>query len=180
MILELILKRKNVSKIIWIVSILIPVIVAMLLLIPGGVMGNINVSFLPHLNGILNTLTTLSLLLGFYFIKVKKNANLHRRSMLTAFVLSCIFLVSYVVYHLQTEPTVYPSNSLKPLYLFILITHILLAIVVVPLVLFSIYYATSNNFVKHLKIVRFAYPIWLYVAITGVLVYLMISPYYGK
>lgn len=173
-------KSHTLTKVIWVISVAIPIVVALLLLIPGGVLGDLNVSFLPHLNGVLNTLTSISLVLGYYFIKMKKDRESHRKAMSTAFILSSLFLVSYVVYHLQTEPTRYPDNGLKAVYLILLFSHIVLAAIVVPLVLFSIYFALSKQFERHVKLVKFTFPIWLYVAVTGVLVYLMISPYYAS
>ncbi|MFQ3577066.1 MAG: DUF420 domain-containing protein [Cytophagales bacterium] len=171
-------KSDTLTKVIWGISIAIPIVVGLLLMIPGGVLGDLNVSFLPHLNGILNTLTSLALILGFYFIKFKKDREAHRKAMSTAFILSSVFLVSYVVYHLQTEPTKFPDNDLRIIYLFLLFSHILLAAIVVPLVLFSIYFALTKQFERHVKLVKYTFPIWLYVAVTGVVVYLMISPYY--
>lgn len=165
--------------IIGIVSILIPVVVALLLFIPQtGNLGDLDVSFLPHLNAVLNSATSIALIAGFYFIKTE-NIALHRTAMLTAFGLSSIFLVSYVIYHFQGTHTTYPDSPLKAVYLTILITHIILATVVVPFVLISIYFAITNQISRHKRIVKYTFPIWLYVAVTGVIVYLMISPYYS-
>jgi len=99
--------------------------------------------------------------------------------MITAFVLSCIFLISYVVYHLFSAPTHYGGEgALKYIYFFILITHISLSAIIVPLVLFTMTRALQSRFDKHKRIARWTFPIWLYVAVTGVIVYLMLSPYY--
>ncbi|QNL22825.1 DUF420 domain-containing protein [Hyphobacterium sp. CCMP332] len=160
-------------------SVAIPLLVAILIFFPqSGKLGDFDVSFLPHLNGVLNTATSICLIAGFIFIKRKKES-WHRLMMISAFIISSIFLVSYVIYHYQAEPTKFGGEgTIRMLYYFILITHIILAAVVVPFVLFSIYYAISDQREKHKKIVKWTFPIWVYVAITGVVVYLMISPYY--
>jgi putative membrane protein len=165
--------------IIVVLSVAIPVVVAVLLFIPQtGKLGDINVSFLPHLNGVLNTATAVALLVGYYFIK-NKNQEYHRLAMLSAFSISCIFLVSYVAYHFQAAPTKFGGTGIvKGIYYFLLLTHIVLAAVVVPFVLFSLYFALTKQIARHKKVVKYTFPIWLYVAVTGVIVYLMISPYY--
>jgi putative membrane protein len=99
--------------------------------------------------------------------------------MLSAFSISCIFLVSYVAYHFQAAPTKFGGTGIvKGIYYFLLLTHIVLAAVVVPFVLFSLYFALTKQIARHKKVVKYTFPIWLYVAVTGVIVYLMISPYY--
>lgn len=187
---------KNDSKYLpWIavVSILIPVVVALLLMLPQtGKLGDVDVSFLPHLHAILNSATAVALLIGGYAIKLKKTA-FHQTMMMMAFVLSSIFLVSYVIYHFQGTPTYFGDanydkvlseeerqavGGLRTVYLWLLVSHILLATAVVPLVLLSLYFAFSKQFVRHRKIVKWTFPVWLYVAVSGVLVYWMISPYY--
>lgn len=148
---------------------------------------------LPLLNAILNG--SCSLLLIFSLVAIKrKNIPLHRKLNLTAFFLSALFLISYVTAHYFIPDTKYGDlnhngtmdafesaavKGIKPLYLIILLSHILLAIIVLPMVLLSFYYGLSDQREKHKKLTRFSYPIWLYVTISGVLVYLMISPYYG-
>jgi putative membrane protein len=165
--------------IIGVLSVAIPIVVAVLFSVPQtGGLGDLDVSFLPKLNAVLNTSTAIALILGYYFIK-KHNIQLHRLAMFAAFSLSSLFLVSYVIYHFQSVHTVFGGTGLiKTVYLSILLTHILLAIAIVPLVLLSIYFAISNQIIKHKKIVKWTFPIWLYVAVSGVIVYLMISPYY--
>ncbi len=133
---------------------------------------------LPLINAIINGTCSLLLILSLYFIK-KKNINAHKNINLTAFILSSLFLVSYVLYHWLASDTSFPKdNPLRTTYLVILISHIILAAIVLPLVLMSFYRGLMMQVELHKKIVRFAYPIWLYVTITGVIVYLMISPYY--
>ena len=138
------------------------------------------VFFLPKLNAIINATCTILLLVSFYFIK-KKNIPAHKKINITAFFLSSLFLTSYITYHwLIPAETRYPTDSpIKYIYYFILITHIILAAIVLPLVLISFHRGLQMQVEKHKKIVRWAFPIWLYVTITGVVVYLMISPYYG-
>lgn len=148
---------------------------------------------LPALNAILNG--TCSVLLVFSFMSIRKgNIVLHKKLNLTAFALSALFLISYVTAHYFIPDTKYGDtdhdgimsaaesaavSGIKPLYLFILLSHILLAVIVLPLVLLSFYYGLSDQRVKHRKITRFSFPVWLYVTVTGVVVYLMISPYYN-
>lgn len=162
-----------------VLSIAIPVVVAYLFYGPKtDSNAPIDVSGLPKLHAILNSLTALALITGFYFIR-KRRLTAHRASMLTAFVLSSLFLISYVTYHYFGKQTSYGGEgTLKYIYFFILITHIVLATIIVPLVLLTVYFAITDQFQKHRRIARFTFPVWLYVAVTGVLVYLMISPYY--
>jgi len=136
------------------------------------------VAWLPKLNAFLNGTCTVVLLISYYFIRKKKVA-IHRRLNLLAVGLSTIFLLSYVTFHSFGVETRFPAeNPLRPVYLFILVTHILLAAVVLPLVLLSLYRGLTNQVQRHRKITRWSFPVWLYVTVTGVIVYLMISPYY--
>ena len=160
-------------------SIAIPVAVAVLLnpRVPKIELGEWS-RVLPHFNGIINSLTSLLLLAGLYFVK-RKNIQMHRRLMTAAFVLGSVFLVSYVLYHVSNESTSFGGQGwVRPVYYFLLVSHIVLSVVVVRFVLLALYFALSNQIERHKRIVRWAYPIWLYVSVTGVLVYLMISPYY--
>lgn len=177
--LELAKNNKLYLTIIGVLSVAIPVVVAVLFSIPQtGGLGDLDVSFLPKLNAVLNSSTAIALVLGYFFIK-NNNIVYHRLSMFTAFTLSSLFLVSYVVYHFQAEHTLFGGvGAVKVIYLSLLLSHILLAICIVPLVLLTIYFAISNQIVKHKIIAKWTFPIWLYVAVTGVIVYLMISPYY--
>jgi putative membrane protein len=136
------------------------------------------VYFLPTLNAIINGTCSVLLLVSLFFIK-RKHIDMHRKLNITTFILSSVFLLSYITYHYLAEETIFPKdNSLRPVYLVILISHIVLAAFVLPLVLISFYYGLTNQVKKHKKIVRWTFPIWLYVTITGVIVYMMISPYY--
>jgi putative membrane protein len=133
---------------------------------------------LPKLNAFINGSCTILLLISLYFIK-RKNIAAHKRTNIITFCLSSLFLVSYILFHWLAGDTHYPANApLRGLYFFILITHIILAAGVLPLILLSFYRGLQMQVTKHKKLVRFTYPIWLYVTITGVIVYLMISPYY--
>lgn len=132
---------------------------------------------LPKLNAFINGTCSLLLLVSLYFIKGKQIAA-HKNTNIITFVLSSLFLVSYVLFHYFVDSTEYPDNGLRGLYLGILIPHIVLAALVLPLILLSFYHGLKMNVEKHKKLVRFAYPIWLFVTVSGVVVYLMISPYY--
>lgn len=173
---------KNETKVkSWIVgiSIAIPVVVAILIYMPTKVdLGADWVYFLPHLNAVINSAATIALIAGLIFIK-QKNIPYHRASMSIAFGLGAIFLVSYVIYHGAAESTTFGGDGLiRIVYYFLLLTHIVLAAVALFPILFAYYYGLTDQIVKHRKVVKFAYPIWLYVTVTGVVVYLLISPYY--
>lgn len=172
--------NKKVLTLIAILSVVIPVAVAALFFLDKTTAdASVDVSFQPPLHAILNSLTAIALVVGYINIK-KNNVKVHRAAMLTAFGLSAVFLVSYVTYHFLGERTIYGGEGLlKYIYYFVLLTHIVLAVVIVPLVLLSVYFGISNQLARHRRISRWTFPIWLYVAITGVLVYLLISPYYN-
>ena len=135
-------------------------------------------SFLPLLNAILNGSTFVLLALGLWAIR-RKNIRLHRTLIMLAFSCTSVFLLSYLCYHFTTPSTKYGGEGiLKYLYFFILSTHIILAIVIVPLALMSMGRGLNREIELHKKITRWSMPIWLYVSLTGVIVYLMIAPYY--
>ena len=161
-----------------ILSVVVPLAVAALLLIDQPLTEALgDVSFLPMLNAIINSTVSVLLVLGLIFIR-RKNIPLHRFVMVAAFVLSSLFLVSYIIYHSQAQSIPYGGEGfLRGLYLFILLTHIVLSVAIVPLALFSIYRGITGQFEKHKKITRWAWPIWLYVSVTGVIVYLMAHVY---
>jgi putative membrane protein len=136
-------------------------------------------TFLPPIYASINGLTAALLIAALIAIKSRK-IFLHESIMKTAISCSVVFLLMYIAYHITSDPTPYGGKgALKYVYYFILITHIFLSVVVIPLVLYSYIRAYLEDYNAHKKIVKFAYPIWLYVAITGVVVYLMISPYYN-
>jgi putative membrane protein len=165
-----------------VLSNVIPLAVAALMLFPETLkvdFGGVDTSSLPFFHAVLNGATALLLVFGGYWIK-KKNITMHRYSMMSAFVLSAVFLVSYVISKLSNDPTPYGGEgSVRILYFFILITHIVLSVPVLPLAMFAIYRAFTGEISAHKKIVKWTYPIWLYVAFTGVLVYVFMAPYYA-
>jgi putative membrane protein len=161
-------------KVINIISVIIPVTVILLLQIdlPG------NFSFLPHIYAPINGVVVILLLSALIAIR-KKKVYLHQTLIRIAIFLSIVFLVMYILYHGTTTETRYPGTGfVLYLYYFILSSHILVSIVTIPLVLKSYYYGTINNVIKHKKLAKYAFSLWLYVAATGVLVYIFISPYY--
>lgn len=186
---------KSIKVVIWITTIVICLAVTVLQMhifpVPDVIPSFI--FKLPMLNAILNG--TCSVLLIFSLLAIKKrNIPLHRKLNLTAFLLSSLFLVCYVTAHYFIPDTRYGDldhngmldaaesaavSGIKPVYLAILLSHIFLAVIVFPMVLLSFYYGLTDQREKHKKLTRFSYPIWLYVTVTGVVVYLMISPYYN-
>jgi putative membrane protein len=169
--------EKNMKKYkLWvnIISIAIPVVVALLF---GIKLPNIEpLTFLPPIYASINAITSILLISALIAIKNKK-IKLHRSLMQTAIFCSVIFLLMYVAYHITSVPTKYEGEMVIT-YRVILISHIILSIVVIPLVLHSYLRAYLGDYQAHKKIVKYAYPVWLYVAVTGVIVYIMISPYY--
>lgn len=159
-------------------SIAIPMAVAILLSLPTKLSLGDWVYNLPHAIGVVNTLTAICLVIALVAVK-KKNIILHKQMNSAAFILGALFLVLYVLYHASAESTPYGGEgTIKYVYYGLLISHILLSIGVVPLVLLAFFYALNDKIQKHKKIVKYTFPIWLYVSVTGVAVYLMISPYY--
>src|SRR5215213_6345016 len=156
------------------ISIVVPLIVAILLGLPAKLDLGEWTRGLPHVIGTINSLTTLALILGLVFIKLRK-INLHQAMMTASFGLGGLFLICYVLYHLTNPSNKFNGEGfVRYVYFFTLITHIGLSLIVLPLVLRAMYYATTGQFAAHKKIVRFAYPIWLYVSVTGVMVYLFV------
>jgi putative membrane protein len=173
------LKEKKFIPYIIAAAIAIPVVVTILAVAPKmEILGDFNYFLLPLFNAIINGSTFFVLLAAFWAIK-NKNIVVHRKLMTVAIVLSVIFLLSYVTFHAATEPTKFEGvGGIRTIYYFLLLSHILLAIVIVPLVLISYVRALSEKFDQHRKIAKITLPIWLYVTSTGVIVYLMIAPYY--
>jgi putative membrane protein len=133
-----------------------------------------SVSALPTLNAILNFTAAILLLAGYTFIK-KRNIEAHKRCMVAALFVSIAFLTSYVIYHLQVHSVPFGRQGwIRPVYFFILISHIILAIVNLPLVLRTSYLGFRGRYDKHVRIARKTFPIWMYVSVTGVIVYLML------
>jgi putative membrane protein len=162
-------------QLIIVISILVPVVVAVLFRVK---IDGYDFSFLPPVYASINALTGILLVGAFAAIRRNKR-RVHERLMKICIGLSAVFLIMYVIYHMTSESTPYGGEGfLRIVYFFILITHIILSIVVIPLVLFTFGRALSGNFERHKKLARYTFPLWLYVAISGVIVYLMISPYY--
>jgi putative membrane protein len=188
------IKTKNLNGPITVISIAIPVLVAILFYLPRpNFQPGFNVNILPLFHAILNSATAVLLLGSLYFIK-QGQIKAHKTTNMIAIALSAIFLISYVTYHFFTESTKYGDvdhngivdaaeaaavGSTRFIYYFILLTHILLAIIIVPLVLFTTLRGLRSEVARHKKIARWTWPIWFYVSITGVIVYIMISPYYA-
>lgn len=183
-------KVANFRKIIIALSIAIPVVVALLF---GIKIDGVDFSFLPAIYATINGITAVVLILALMAIR-KKQITLHRGLIRVALLLSLLFLALYVAYHMTSDSTIYGDTnhsgeldileraavgSTAVLYYILLISHILLSVAVIPLVLFTYLFAWQGNFEKHKKYTRFAFPIWLYVAVSGVIVYLFISPFYA-
>ena len=187
-------KNDKTAKIfIWTVSIIVFVAVAVL----SRVKLNVDLGFDAHLfakaNAVINFTVTLLLIAGLWAVKTKKYL-LHKRIMIAAIILSILFLVSYICHHLFAGETKFGDidhngivsadektmgGSLRIIYYFILGTHIPLAGIILPFILFTAYRSLTGEYQKHKKLARITWPVWLYVAVTGVVVYLMISPYYN-
>ena len=167
---------KKYNRWILILSILIPLVVAILF---GVKIPNVKpLSFLPPIYATINGLTAIVLVVAVIAIK-NGNRNLHERLMKFCILLSAIFLIMYVAYHMTSTSTPFGgTGAIRSVYFFILISHIILSIAIIPLVLITYVRALSERFDKHKKIAKITFPLWLYVAVTGVIVYLMISPYY--
>lgn len=170
-------KNKNIRKIITIISIVLPLAVAALFVIK---IDGIDLSFLPKIYAGINALTAVLLILALVFVKQRK-LKLHENVIKICMVLSILFLLCYVAYHMTSDSTKYgnPDATARLTYFLLLITHIILSVAVIPMVLFSYLHAWEGNFEKHKKLTKITWPIWFYVAVSGVIVYLMISPYYG-
>lgn len=174
-------KEKKYNKWIVALSVVIPLAVAALFRVKLKDFGfNIEpLTFLPPIYASINGLTAIVLIIAVLAIK-KGNRRLHERLMKSAIALSVCFLLMYIAYHMTSDSTAFGGEgSIKYVYYFILITHIILSIAVIPFVLITYVRAISSNFERHKKIARITFPLWLYVAITGVVVYVMIAPYYA-
>ena len=171
------MKESVAKKLITIVSIAVPVVVAILF---GVRLPNVEpLSFLPPIYASINGLTAVLLIAALWAIKVKK-ITLHQNIMKTCIALSLSFLLMYVAYHMTSDSTPFGGEGIvRTFYFILLVSHILLSIIIIPLVLHTYLRAYLKDFQSHKKLARITFPIWLYVAVTGVVVYLMISPYYA-
>ena len=169
---------KAAKRIIWILSLVVFLVVVSLKYIHVEA----NLGFDPHLFASINAFIygSVAILLASALFAVKqKNYSFHKRLMLLAMILSSLFLISYIAHHVLTGDTAYPKDApMRSFYLIILITHIILAAVILPFILFTTYRGLTADFQAHKKIARITWPIWFYVAVSGVIVYWMISPYY--
>jgi putative membrane protein len=137
-----------------------------------------NVHVFAQVNGLINSVVSFLLLVGLLSVK-RGRYELHKKVMIAAMILSILFLVSYILHHLLSDSTSYGGEGImKTVYYFILISHIILAGVIMPFVLFTAYRALTAEWPRHKKLAKITWPIWFYVSVTGVIVYLMISPYY--
>jgi putative membrane protein len=170
-------REKSFRPLIIAVSVIIPLAVAFLFFAPKADLGG-RLTVLPAINAVINGLTAIVLVLAYFAIR-KKNVERHKKLMYSAFFLSVLFLILYIAYHSTAEPAKYGGEGiLRNIYYFVLITHIVFAVVIVPMVLMTYVRALSEKFDRHRKIARWTLPLWLYVSVTGVIVYLMIAPYY--
>ena len=136
------------------------------------------IPYLPHVNALLNSISALLLIAGFSFIRARR-IQAHRKCQVTAVVTSTLFLISYLTYHYYHGETRFLGQGVvRPFYFAILITHVILAIVIVPLVIITVYRAARGDFIRHRRIARWTLPLWLYVSVTGVIVYLMLYHLY--
>ncbi len=161
----------------WIIvlSVAIPLLVAILFKVQ---IKGYDFSFLPPIYATINGLTAILLLVSYWAIKNKRRF-IHETINRFCILLSAAFLVMYVLYHMTSEPTSYGGQgAMRTVYFAILVSHIILSIAVVPMILFTFSRALAGNFERHRRLARFTFPVWLYVAVTGVLVYVLISPYY--
>tara|TARA_B100000073_G_scaffold31082_1_gene23646 strand:+ start:1328 stop:1846 length:519 start_codon:yes stop_codon:yes gene_type:complete len=168
-------KDKFWLNIIYILSAVLSIAVAFLILgpRPEGVEGSIDISYLPFTNATLNFITTILLLVGYFFIRQKKREK-HRLAMLSAFFSSALFLISYIIYHwFKSGPKLY-NGDWELTYYFILITHIILATIILPLAMITLYRGWVLDIQKHRTIARITFPIWMYVSITGIIIYIML------
>ena len=176
---EVINKDRNYLILIFGVSFIVFALVLILSQLPRAEIIPWYVKYLPKLNATINATCSVILITSFVAIK-KRNIQLHKRLNISAFILSSVFLMSYVIFHSFGIETKFPAdNPMRPIYLTILISHIILAAGVLPLILIAFYRGLNYHVEKHRKIVKWAFPVWLYVTISGVVVYLMISPYYN-
>lgn len=185
--------NKKYLRAIYIISALIPIVVALLILNPAKLsMGGAWIKSLPSVHAAINSLTVLTLVAALWSIKTGR-VSMHRAFMFVSLLLGVLFLISYILYHsnvasvkfgdidhdgLLSEYELSQVGITRPVYLFVLLSHILCSILVVPFVLLAFYFALTDQVTKHKKIVKYTFPVWLYVSITGVVVYFLINPYY--
>lgn len=173
-------ENKKLEKKLNVVAIVISVIVFLVVVMMRRIKleTGIDFSFLPPFHSTLNGLASVTLLGALWFIK-QRNVHWHRNLMITAMVLSVLFLLSYVTYHLTTPETPFcKEGAIRYIYFFLLISHIILAAIILPFILFTFIRAITHQFDRHVKIARWVFPLWLYVTITGPILYLMLRDCY--
>lgn len=153
--------------------------IALFYLKPPQVHLNFDLKIIPAFNASINFTVSVLLVTGYIFMK-KKMIPFHKYTMITAFILSALFLISYVVYHALAQETKFGGEGwIRPVYFTILISHIILAAAIVPMILFTLTRGLQSRFDKHRRIAKWTFPLWLYVSVTGVIVYLLLAPYYS-
>lgn len=171
-----IILEKKLNKLAWVVTAVVLLLVSFMHRIHFET--SIDFTFLPAVYSALNALTAIILIVGLYFIKNGQKEK-HEKAMTFAMLTSLLFLLGYVVYHITNADTKFLGEGwIRPVYFFLLITHIVLAAVIFPFILFTYIRAYTAQFKRHVKMARWVYWLWLYVAITGPILYLMIRPYY--
>jgi len=169
--------EKKLNKIAWVITGAVLLLVVLMRKIKIDT--PVDFTFLPAVYSTLNAITAVILLAGFYFIKNKQVEN-HRKAMSLSVLTSFLFLLGYVLYHITTEETKFGGEgAIRTIYFFLLITHVILAAVIFPFILFTFIRAYTGQFDRHKKMARWVYWVWLYVAATGPVLYFMIKPYYS-
>lgn len=168
--------EKRLNRLAYVVSAIVLLLVILMRRVK--IQTDIDFSFLPPIHASLNALCAVILLVAFYFIK-NKQVEYHRRAIYAAMLCSALFLISYVLYHFTTPETRYGGvGVIRAVYFFILITHVVLAAVILPFILLTFTRAYTHQFERHKKMARWVFPLWLYVAVSGPVCYLMLRPYY--
>lgn len=166
----------TLKKVIWVLTTVVLITVGLMRRVKFDI--GVELDFLPAVHALLNSLVAISLVMAVWMIK-KKNVIAHKRWINFAMICSVLFLLGYVAYHFTTEETKYAGQgTMRYVYFFVLITHIVLAGVSLPFILFTWMFGVTNQFKKHRRLARYVFPIWLYVAITGPICYFMLKPYY--
>jgi len=169
--------EKKLNTTAWIVSAVVLLLVGLMRRVKIDL--GVDFSFLPPFHASLNALTAVILLVALYFIK-NRNVEAHRKSIYAAMVTSALFLISYVLYHFTTPETRFGGvGAIRTVYFVLLITHVVLAALILPFIFFTFNRAFTGQYERHKKMARWVYPIWLYVALTGPVCYLMLKPYYA-
>jgi len=168
---------KKLNKVAWVLTVAVLLLVVMMRRI--HIDTDIDFTFLPAVYSTLNALTAIVLMFALYFIK-QKNVAAHRKSIYLAMTFSALFLLGYVVYHFTTPETKFcQEGNIRMVYFFLLITHIVLAALILPFILFTFIRAYTGQIEKHRKMAKWVFPLWFYVAVTGPILYLMLQPCYG-